>query len=50
MVISAELQAGSVGVYVVRIMVPAGLDAGDSIPVQFTVKEQVSNQVTIAVH
>jgi uncharacterized protein (TIGR03437 family) len=49
-VTSAQLKIGAVGVYVVQITVPTGLTAGDSVPVQISIAERVSNQVTIAVH
>jgi len=48
-VISAQLKTGTVGVYVVRATIPNGLEPADAAPVQVSIAERFSNQVTIAV-
>jgi uncharacterized protein (TIGR03437 family) len=47
-VVSAQMTQGTVGIYTVQITVPGGLTAGNAIPVQVSIAERVSNQVTIA--
>ena len=48
-VVSAALKAGSIGVYVVQLIVPSDGAPGGSTPLQISVGERVSTPVSIAI-
>jgi uncharacterized protein (TIGR03437 family) len=46
----AGLAPGFVGLYQINTKVPANAQLGDTVPVQVSVDNLASNQVTIAIH